>query len=168
MSPMGADLFSIFGIRNISEWLSHWLRTYEKGVDLSEQDSPGALDEFPMEKAPKISRGFVGYTVQQYITKAKGGVRRPTKAYERLLKDIPTEVADSLTAFAAPTVVTLQLGDVPHMFSLVPLAQSVNAPIRELASTDGLVGSQYKQRDSYVGNLNGIARALAKNVGMII
>jgi cellulose biosynthesis protein BcsQ len=167
MSPMGADVFSIFGIKNISEWLSHWLRTYEKGVDLSQQDSPGALADFSVEMEPRINHGFVGYTVQQYITKSKGGVRRPTKAYERLLEDIPNEVAASLGAFAAPNLVTMHLGDVPHMYSLVPLAQSVNAPIRELVATDGLVGSQFKQRDSYVGNLGDIVRALAVNIGIV-
>ncbi|HZS26419.1 MAG TPA: ParA family protein [Candidatus Angelobacter sp.] len=167
MSPMGADLFSIFGIRNISEWLSYWLGTYEKGVDLSEQGAPNILADFFIEKKPKIKHGFVGYTVQQYITKSKGGVRRPTKAYERLLEDIPNEVAASLAAFAAPSLVATHLGDVPHMYSLVPLAQSVNAPIRELIAGDGLVGSQFKQRDSYVENLGHIVTALAKNLGMV-
>jgi len=167
MSPMGADLFSIFGIKNISEWLSHWLRTYEKGVDLSEQDSAGALADFPVERQPRIAHGFVGYTVQQYITKSKGGVRRPTKAFEKLLEDIPNEVAGSLGTFAAPNLVAMHLGDVPHMYSLVPLAQSVNAPIRELLASDGLVGSQYKQRDSYVSNLGEIVRTLARNIGLV-
>jgi cellulose biosynthesis protein BcsQ len=166
MSPMGADLFSIFGVRNISEWLTYWLRTYEKGVGLAEADSPGELAEFAVEKEPKISHGFVGYTVQQYITKSKSGVRRPTKAYEKLLEDIPTEIGDSLGAFVAPAIGTMHLGDVPHMYSLVPLAQSVNAPIRALVASDGLVGSQFKQRDKYVANLETIVSVLAKNIGL--
>lgn len=165
MSPMGADLFSIFGIRNISEWLAHWIRTYEKGIDLSDRDNPGVLGDFSIVIQPKIKHGFVGYTVQQYITKSKGGVRRPTKAYEKLLDDIPSEVAASLNSFAAPHVKEMHLGDVPHMYSLVPLAQSVNSPIRELTANDGLVGSQFKQRDSYVTNLGRIVKTLARNVG---
>jgi hypothetical protein len=60
----------------------------------------------------------------------------------------------------------MHLGDVPHMYSLVPLAQSVNAPIRELVAKDGLVGSQFKQRDKYVSDLAAIVQALARNVGM--
>ena len=77
---MGADLFSIFGIRNIAEWLTHWLGVYRTGFDLSNKESPGALSEFNIEDEPAIQHGFVGYTVQQYITKSKGGVRRATKA----------------------------------------------------------------------------------------
>ena len=167
VSPMGADLFSIFGIKNIAEWLGHWLSVYEIGFDLSNGESPGALAEFDITKEPAIKHGFVGYTVQQYITKSKGGVRRATKAYERLLQDIPTEVVASLGSFSAVPSEAMHLGDVPHMYSLVPLAQSVNAPIRELVAADGLVGSQFKQRDSYSENLNGIVNALAKNIGMV-
>jgi cellulose biosynthesis protein BcsQ len=168
LSPMGADLFSIFGVRNIAEWLTHWLRVYDKGFELSEHESPGALAEFQIAKEPAIKQGFAGYTVQQYITKSKAGTRRPTKAYERLLKDIPSEVEKSLGSFSAAgrDPATMHLGDVPHMYSLVPLAQSVNAPIRELVAKDGLVGSQFKQRDKYVSDLAAIVQALARNVGM--
>jgi len=165
VSPMGADLFSIFGVRNIAEWLSHWLKVYETGFDLSDAES---LAEFQIKKEPAIKQGFAGYTVQQYIAKSKGGVRRPTKAYEKLLQDIPSEVRESLGGFWADGhhVSTMHLGDVPHMYSLVPLAQSVNAPIMELVAADGLVGSQFKQRDSYAKTLSDIVRALARNIGM--
>ncbi|MBZ5681296.1 MAG: ParA family protein [Acidobacteriia bacterium] len=165
VSPMGADLFSIFGVRNIAEWLSHWLKIYETGFDLSDSES---LAEFQIKKEPAIKRGFAGYTVQQYIAKSKGGVRRPTKAYEKLLQDIPSEVRHSLGGFweDGRDVATMHLGDVPHMYSLVPLAQSVNAPIRELVAADGLVGSQFKQRDGYAKTLTDIVRALARNIGM--
>lgn len=164
VSPMGADLFSIFGVRNIAEWLSHWLSIYDIGLGLSDRAS---IEEFQIKKDPAIKLGFAGYTVQQYIAKSKAGVRRPTKAYERLLQDIPTEVRDSLGKFWRPRhdPATMHLGDVPHMYSLVPLAQSVNAPIRELIAADGLVGSQFKQRDNYAKTLTSIVQALARNIG---
>jgi cellulose biosynthesis protein BcsQ len=167
VSPMGADLFSIFGIKNIAEWLRHWLVTYKRGLENSEEDSPGALAEFHIQTEPAIKQGFAGYTVQQYIAKSKEGVRRATKAYERLLKEIPKAIDTSLQTFFAPAVSasSVHLGDVPHMYSLVPLAQSVNAPIRELLAKDGLVGSQFMQADRYAQNLQAIASNLAKNVG---
>jgi cellulose biosynthesis protein BcsQ len=167
-SPMGADLFSIFGVKNIAEWLTHWLRVYEIGLDLTEREASGSLADFGIKRSPAIKSGFAGYTVQQYITKSKGGVRRPTKAYERLLQDIPSEIANSLGKFLADgiTIKAAHLGDVPHMYSLVPLAQSVNAPIRELVASDGLVGSQFKQAESYSKNLTSIAQMLAQNIGL--
>jgi cellulose biosynthesis protein BcsQ len=169
VSPMGADLFSIFGVRNIAEWLSHWLRIYEIGLDLSKKNSPGSLTKYEIREQPAIKSGFAGYTVQQYITKSKGGVRRPTKAFESLLKEIPKEIESSLANFRANglSAAAAHLGDVPHMYSLVPLAQSVNAPIRELSAGDGLVGSQFKQADAYSKILMAIVEALARNIGLV-
>jgi hypothetical protein len=53
------------------------------------------------------------------------------------------------------------------MFSLVPLAQSVAAPISELKSADGLVGSHFNQARNYVGILSGVAENLAKNIKLM-
>ncbi len=166
VSPVGADLFSIFGIRNISDWFVQWLKVYEVGLSLAEDMSPSLLAQYGIALEPQIKKGFAGYTVQQYITKSKEGVRRPTVAYERLLKVIPQEIESSLGRFYSRGITeeTAHLGDVPHMYSLVPLAQSANAPISELISSDGLAGSQFKQSEKYVGNLDGIVRTLAKNL----
>jgi hypothetical protein len=168
VSPMGADLFSIFGIKNIADWLDQWLESYEVGLNLSRKKTPDALADFEIDLKPKISKGFAGYTVQQYIAKSKEGVKRPTKAYERLLEEIPGEVTSSLGQFFSKSVTanTMHLGDVPHMYSLVPLAQSANCPIRGLKAADGLVGSQFRQVEKYAVNLGEIAKRLAANIGL--
>ncbi len=168
VSPVGADLFSIFGIRNIADWLEQWLKDYKVGLELAESKSPGSLKTFSIRLTPEITTGFAGYTVQQYIAKSTKGIRRATKAYEKLLNGIPKEVSDSLTPYFSAGITTdnVHLGDVPHMYSLVPLSQSVNAPIRGLISSDGLVGSQYKQAEKYTGNLDVIVNSLAKNINM--
>jgi cellulose biosynthesis protein BcsQ len=170
VSPVGADLFSIFGIRNIADWLKQWLSDYTVGLSLAESKSPDALNEFSISLHPAIGNGFAGYTVQQYIAKSTKGIRRATKAYEKLLSGIPEEVAESLGPYFSDGVTSenVHLGDVPHMYSLVPLSQSVNAPIRGLVSSDGLVGSQYKQAEKYAANIDLIARSLAANIGLRI
>lgn len=166
VSPVGADLFSIFGIRNISDWLRQWLKVYHVGLGLAEDSSAGLLAQYGISPEPAISKGFAGYTVQQYITKSKEGVRRATLAYERLLKLIPEEIDDALGPFFSKGVdeANVHLGDVPHMYSLVPLAQSANAPIRALTSADGLAGSQFKQAEKYASDIDVIVQALAKNL----
>jgi hypothetical protein len=113
---MGADLFSIFGIKNIADWLDQWLEVYDVGLNLSKKKSPGALDEFGIAQEPLVRKGFAGYTVQQYIAKSKGGIRRPTKAYESLLGEIPAEVLSSLKSHFGKHVTdsTMHLGDVPR------------------------------------------------------
>jgi hypothetical protein len=164
---VGADLFSILGIRNIADWLSAWLKAYDIGLNLAGEDE---LSQFKIDINPSIKKGFAGYTVQQYITKSKGGVRRATVAYERLLKNIPAEIDDSLGKFFSKGLdsESVHLGDVPHMYSLVPLAQSSNAPIRELTSGDGLAGSQFKQAEKYSEDIDSIVRSLAKNIGVSV
>jgi cellulose biosynthesis protein BcsQ len=168
VSPMGADLFSIFGVKNIADWFKSWLELYDLGVSLSKKKAPGALEDFHIRESPAIRKGFVGYTVQQYITKSKGGERRPTKAYEMLLDEIPKEVKKSLKPYWAVALSEedMHLGDVPHMYSLVPLAQSANTPIRDLKAADGLVGSQFSQAEKYTKNLTAIAARLADNIGV--
>jgi cellulose biosynthesis protein BcsQ len=168
VTPMGADIFSIVGIRNIAEWLRNWLQVYATGLNLCKGKHPGALEEFHIAAADSIGSRFCGYTVQQYITKSKKGVRRPTLAFEKILSDIPGEVSESLGEFmpGGLDVSSARLGDVPNMYSLIPLAQSVNAPIAALQSSDGLAGGQYGQQQNYIRTIEAVGQALARNVGL--
>jgi cellulose biosynthesis protein BcsQ len=168
VTPMGADIFSIVGVRNIAEWLRSWLNIYTTGLNLCAGRHPGALEKFNILPPGPVGAMFVGYTVQQYITKSKKGVRRPTQAFEKILSAIPDEVQISLGEFmpAELDASVLRLGDVPNMYSLIPLAQSVNAPIAALQSADGLAGGQYGQQQNYIHNIEFVSEALARNVGI--
>lgn len=130
--------------------MSSWIDYYKVGLEQSQRLNPGALDRFYVPRNIDIEKGFLGYTLQQYIAKAKAGERRPTKAYERILSDVPTEANGFLAKFSSLKVRNkLHLGDVPNLFSLIPLAQSANAPIIALKAKDGLVGSQFNQAVTY-------------------
>ena len=160
VTPLGADAFSLLGVRNISRWLSGWIETYEVGVQLAERFNEGMLERYKIITDLPIKSGYVGYTLQQYIAKAKEGVRRPTKAYERILNDVPGEIQKHLSQFSNFPIAELRLGDVPNLYSLVPLAQTVNAPIIALKAKDGLVGSQFSQAEAYksiIGSLEPVA-----------
>ncbi len=164
ITPLGADAFSVLGIRNISRWMQGWIEYYEVGLQQSDRLNPGGLEDYDILIALSIKNGFLGYTLQQYIAKAKAGVKRPTKAYERIINDIPKEVVTYLQSFNAPTNEEPHLGDVPNLYSLIPLAQSVNAPIVALESKDGLVGSQYSQARSYKTIIGNLAEAILGRV----
>lgn len=168
MTPMGTDIFSILGIRNISTWLQSWVDRYENGLELCERNSPGRLANFNIENTLSITSGYVGYTIQQYITKSKGGVRRPTRAYEQIISNVPGEIESSLSDYLSESMDTenLQLGDVPHLYSLIPLAQSVSSPLFELKSGDGIVGTQGKQKEQYEEILGGICSKLVNNINL--
>ncbi|WP_292085634.1 MULTISPECIES: ParA family protein [unclassified Brevundimonas] len=165
IAPLGADAFSLLGIRNISRWMEGWIDYYKVGLEQSERLNAGALDRFKVRRDIPIENGFIGYTLQQYIAKAKEGERRPTKAYERILSDVPKEVSKFLARFLRADVVKdPHLGDVPNLYSLIPLAQSANAPIIALKSRDGLVGSQFIQSANYKQIIGSLADKIAARV----
>ncbi len=146
LTPMGTDIFSILGIRNIAEWLGSWLELYNNSLSICENRTPGSLARFEIPSSAKIINGYIGYTIQQYITKSFSGIRRPTKAYEEIINNVPNEIESSLGKYFRNglTKSDLKLGDVPHLYSLIPLAQSNSSPITKLKGTDGLVGTQFK------------------------
>ena len=164
IAPLGADAFSVLGIRNISRWMAGWVDYYEVGLEQSERLNPGGLDRYNILRDIPIKSGFVGFTLQQYIAKAKGGVRRPTKAYERILSDIPAEIDEYLRKYSADKDLEPHLGDVPNLYSLIPMAQSANAPIIALEARDGLVGSQFAQATRYRSIIGDLAEAIAARV----
>jgi cellulose biosynthesis protein BcsQ len=169
VTPMGADIFSILGVKNIANWIGHWAGLYENSIGLSEQRNPGRLASYNINARPSVLNGYLGYTMQQYITKSKQGVRRPTKAYEQIINSVPAIISDSMGPFfgANTSLDTAKLGDIPHLYSLIPLAQSVASPILDLKSSDGLVGAQYKQREEYEKIITGIAENLFSNLGTL-
>ncbi|MBI5066942.1 MAG: ParA family protein [Deltaproteobacteria bacterium] len=168
VTPMGSDIFSIVGVRNIAEWLKQWLDLYDAGVLACERRHPKALEQYNLVRNLAIRRGFAGYTVQQYIAKSIKGERRPTLAFDQILQQMPTEMAGRLGEFAVDKIdaAALKLGDVPNMYSLVPLAQSAHAPILDLSGGDGIRGSGYKQVEKYAKIIDTVARALARNIGI--
>jgi cellulose biosynthesis protein BcsQ len=165
VTPMGADIFSIVALRNIAEWLSHWVGLFKQGVNLCNTGNPGAVERYGIPAELRIETGFAGFTVQQYSTVTIRGERRATVAYDQILAQIPAQVGAHLLTLAVPglEVHNLELGDVPNLRSLVPLAQSANSPLAALTSRDGLTGGQYSQQKSYTELINHVGAKLTEN-----
>lgn len=171
LTPLSSDIFSIIGLKNISNWLDKWLNSYMHSWDgVRESERMEWRDKYPHIKPPNIGGGYVGYIVQQYITKSYSGNRRATKAYEHIRTMVPEQVQESLSSFMPSALREnsglLNLGDIPHLYSLVPLAQKNAVPITELTSKDGLVGSQYKQQDAFREMIASVAEGFLTNMTM--
>ena len=171
LTPLSSDIFSIIGIRNISNWLKKWITDYTHSWESVEIDKRNQWqNQFPHIGPPRIGDGYIGYIVQQYITKSYGGNRRASKAYEEIRNLVPQQIEDSLTSFIPAALQDhkdqLNLGDIPHLYSLVPLAQKNAVPISGLSSKDGLVGSQYAQQESYKTMISEVANAFLKNLDL--
>lgn len=169
ITPMGSDIFSILGVRNIAAWLDSWIGFYENGITLCEKQLPGRINTYNIPSYLKIKGGYLGYTIQQYITKTRDGVRRATKAYEDIIQVVPVEVYNSLKNYSHENITQsdLKLGDVPHLYSLIPLGQSSASPILDLTASDGLVGPQYKQLEQYKDLISNIANSILTNLNKV-
>lgn len=169
VTPTAADLFSLYALDNIGDWMKAWTRDYRRGHVALEDQEEFDLLELGLSATPEVAQGYLGYTVQQYVTKNTGGRLRSVNAYDRYRRQVP-ERARSLAymQFHPEADLDLDLGLVPNMFSMVPLAQSVHAPIRELSTTDGLRGAQVTQQKKYVDRLSRIASRLVENTGLIV
>ena len=162
VTPMAADLFSLYALDNIGEWIRAWTRDYTRAYESLVEREEFEPADAGVTPQPTVARGWLGYTVQQYVTKAMRGSSRTVNAYERYRAQIP-ERAEMLREFAFPGVKKFDLGLVPNMFSMVPLAQAAHAPIREMTNADGVRGAQVNQQARYVQRLEQLSARLIQN-----
>lgn len=132
--PLGADLFSLQGLRNLGPTLRRWRADWKKRLNNWET---------PAFSLPAGTMQPLGYVVQQH------GVRlsRPVKAYDRWVNRIPAEYRTSVLGEPAPPA-DLRLADDPyclatlkHYRSLIPLGQEARKPIFHLTVADGAIGN---------------------------
>ena len=153
IAPLGADLFSLQGLRNLGPTLARWRTEWSKRLNNWE-----SLD-FPL---PKGAMKPIGYIVQQH------GVRlsRPVRAYDKWVNRMPEAYARYLMDQREGTFANKPANDqnclatVKHYRSLVPMAQEARKPIFELTSADGAIGAHAAAvRDAFVD-----FRKLAKSI----
>ena len=163
VTPVEADLFSLYALENIGTWMSKWTEDYVKA--LQEYERSDIIDD--LRSALRIRNGWAGYTVQQYVSRTSAGVVRDIKAYDRYKSQIPTR-AKVLDGFRSVHANQLEIGIIPNMFAMIPMAQAVHSPISDLRKEDGLRGAQPAQRDKYVGQLDDIFANILTNIGLKI
>jgi cellulose biosynthesis protein BcsQ len=167
LTPLGSDIFSLLGIRNIAQWTQSWLSEYETAYSNAKLKSADQIKRYSLPEQPGISKGYIGYTVQQYITKSKQGERRATVAFEKIINKVPAEIAQYLGSYLPTHLIgqVIHLGDVPNLYSIIPLAQNVRAPIFALESKDKLVGAQFQQSEKYAKLIAEVAEKIVENTG---
>ncbi len=132
--PLGADLFSLQGLRNLGPTLQRWRREWKKRKE-NWSEASFSLPEGGMKP--------LGYIVQQHGFR----LSRPVKAYDRWINRMPEEYAKNLFNRrngrfpASPNQDPACLATVKHFRSLVPMAQESRKPIFELTPADGAIGS---------------------------
>ncbi len=134
IAPLGADLFSLQGLKSLGPSLTNWHREWSKRRDNWKSS------EFDL---PKGNMNPLGYIVQG----AGVHLGRPVKSYDRWVNRMPEAYSRCLTKEeAGPFPASPQndphcLAMMKHFRSLIPLAQEARKPIFHLASADGAIGA---------------------------
>jgi chromosome partitioning protein len=139
--PLGADLFSLQGLKNLGPTLRSWKNLWRKRLDnWNNSTEKKDVSDFQL---PQGLMQPIGYLCQQH------GVRldRPVKAYDKWVQRIP-DVYREYVLKASPSHDPIRQEDDPyclatikHYRSLIPMAQEHRKPIFNLTSADGAIGA---------------------------
>ncbi|WP_428488044.1 ParA family protein [Rhodopila sp.] len=129
--PLGADLFSLQGLRNVGPALREWQRDWADRLD---RRPPTTID------LPTGSMTPAGYVIMRHSVR----MNRPASAFGKWMARIPTVYAESV--LAQPSL-PWGGGIDPHCLallkdfrSLMPLAQEARKPMFLLKPADGAFG----------------------------
>jgi cellulose biosynthesis protein BcsQ len=156
--PLGPDLFSLQGLRNLGPSLRSWRTSW---TELLAKNSDCALD------LPAGRMEPLGYVVMQH------GMRenRPFKAYQRWIDRFPAAyrqaVLDESAADAPPAGTDPScLAMLKHYRSLMPMAMEARKPVFALKPADGAIGAHVEAARNAYDDFLALARRIAQRCGM--
>ena len=163
--PLGADLFSLQGLKNLGPTLKSWKNLWQKRLDnwkgCAESQSHSDF------RLPQGKMQPIGYLCQQH------GVRldRPVKAYDKWVNRIPNVYRESVLG-KQPDGTVKQMDDpyclatIKHYRSLIPMAQEQRKPIFNLTSADGAIGSHATAVQDAKKDFKQLAEKIACQIGL--
>jgi chromosome partitioning protein len=129
--PLGADLYSLQGLRNLGPTLKGWRQGWKLRFGAP---SPEGLHLPGGDMAP------IGYVLLQHAVRKD----RPVKAYQRWVARIPAvyhhEILGEPVGQPIADPDPQQLASLKHYRSLMPLAQDARKPMFLLTAADGAIG----------------------------
>lgn len=155
--PLGADLFSLQGLRNLGPTLAGWRRGWQKRLD---------NDVRPRDLlVPSGQMLPVGYVIVQPVMRQD----RPAKAYRLWIDRIPQEYRRQILGredheIAGPD--PHMLATVRHYLSLMPLAQEARKPMFALKPADGAIGSHAAAAQDCRRDFQNLALRIADAAGV--
>jgi chromosome partitioning protein len=153
--PLGPDLFSLQGLRNLGPALQSWRSGWRKRLN----ESPPA--DLPL---PPGTIKPIGYMILRHSIR----LDRPVKAFDRWISRIPSTYSEAV--LGVPAARELSVDSDPHCVaklkdyrSLMPLAQEARKPMFFLKPADGALGAHtYAVADAYK-NFWRVAATIAAN-----
>lgn len=157
--PMSSDIFCLRAIDNIALSLKNWTKSLRGGLE-KYKDNEGS--EY-IEKYMNIK--FLGYITQQYVARTHEGVKRPVKAYDKIIENFAKEISTKLNDFfMEDRIDAMKLGEIPNWNSLVAFSQLSSKPIFELASADNVFGSHLQKVKEFAEIMKNISEKINSNI----
>lgn len=153
--PLGPDLFSLQGLRNLGPALRRWREEWKERL---------AKNPVPDLNLPSGIIQPIGYMVLRHSIR----LDRPVKAFERWIARMPSTYAESVLRETADPNLTVDtdpncIAKLKDYRSLMPLAQEARKPMFFLKPADGALGAHtYAVSDAYKDFKN-VAIKIAKN-----
>lgn len=163
--PLGADLFSLQGLRNLGPTLKSWKNLWQRRLEnwRSSQD----FQHNPNFQLPVGNMQPIGYLCQQL------GVRldRPVQAYDKWVQRIPSVYRQSVLNEAPVDGMRQEadpycLATIKHFRSLVPMGQEHRKPIFNLTPADGAIGSHANAVTDARKDFKQLAIRIATQIGL--
>lgn len=158
--PLGPDLFSLQGLRNLGPSLRSWRQSWTELID----KNPDRTLDLPLGRIEPL-----GYVVMQH------GMRenRPPKAYQRWIDRFPGAYRECVldrVGELAPGAADdpLCLAMLKHYRSLMPMAMEVRKPVFSLKPADGAIGAHAEAVRSAYQDFLALARRVADRCGAVV
>lgn len=163
--PLGADLFSLQGLKNLGPTLKGWKNTWKKRLD--NWGESGEANEHSKFSLPAGKMEAVGYLCQQHSVR----LDRPVQAYNKWVNRIPSVYREFILNAAADNKISPEddpycLGTIKHYRSLIPMAQEQRKPIFKLTSADGAIGSHAGAVQDAKKDFEKLAYKIADKIGL--
>lgn len=165
--PLGADLFSLQGLKNLGPTLRSWQSLWKKRLD--NWESCSEKNSYPDFQLPQGKMQTIGYLCQQHSVR----LDRPVKAYDKWVNRIPHVYREAILSQASNTTIKQQddpycLATIKHYRSLIPMAQEHRKPIFNLTSADGAIGSHANAVQDAKKDFKELALKIAENLELQI
>lgn len=157
--PLGPDLFSLQGLKNLGPALGRWREDWKERV--SKNPAPD------LELPPGGIRP-IGYMVLRHSIR----LDRPVKAFDRWIARIPSTYAEAVVQTSPDDTVTIEndpncIAKLKDYRSLMPLAQEARKPMFFLKPADGALGAHIYAVSQAYRDFRYVAQTIADKAGLV-
>ncbi len=158
--PLGPDLFSLQGLRNLGPSLRTW-RTSWQELAYKNPDAEMVMPEGKIEP--------LGYVVMQHGLRAS----LPPKAYQHWIERFPTEYRESVLDESPSQSLKAEndpycLAMLKHYRSLMPMAMEARKPVFALKPADGAIGAHGEAVRSAYKDFSDLVQRIADRCGAVL